>query len=199
VPTHRSANPFCHGARRDSELRQTEVLDAAVERGAEDLVAVADQSCEPNVGADRLDDLLRRPFGPRVLGDVHVDLAAAFEREHEETKNTYNTPNVTVGTVKKSIAIVPTAWVRMNVPHVWDGGRSGHAACTSPPRPCPRRGRASRVRRDPATAPQWVLTGHSHDERHDLRREWGSPDAPRLPGPEARETARGATRSRSPA
>jgi hypothetical protein len=44
-------------------------------------------------------------------------------RSSESTKNTYSTPNVTVGTVKKSIAIVPTAWVRMNVPHVWDGGR----------------------------------------------------------------------------
>jgi hypothetical protein len=72
------------GPSRDSDLRQTEVVDAAVERGAEDLVAVAYQSCKPDVGADRLDDLLRRPFGRRVLGDVHVDHSAAFEREHEE-------------------------------------------------------------------------------------------------------------------
>ena len=49
-------------------------------------------------------------------------------RSGESTKKTYNTPNVTVGTVRKSIAIVPTAWVRMNVPHVWDGGRGGRPA-----------------------------------------------------------------------
>ncbi len=106
--------------RRDSELRQTEVLDAAVERGSEDLVPVADQPRKPLIGSDGLDDLLCSPFGRRVSGDVHVEHAAPFEREHEECAST---AKVTVGTVKKSIAIVPTAWVRMNVPHVWDGGR----------------------------------------------------------------------------
>src|SRR5450432_2780648 len=43
----------------------------------------------------------------------------------ESTKNTYSTLNVTVGTVRKSIAIVPAKWVRRNVPHVVDGGRRG--------------------------------------------------------------------------
>ena len=27
--------------------------------------------------------------------------------------------------MKESTAIVPTTWVRMNVPYVWDGGRCG--------------------------------------------------------------------------
>ena len=89
LPT-RSAHPsfsepvLPRGPSRDSELRQTEVVDAAVEPHAEDLVAVADESCEPGVRADRLDDLLRRPLGRRVRGDVHVDHAPAFRREHEE-------------------------------------------------------------------------------------------------------------------
>ncbi len=63
------------GPRRDAKLRQTKVVDATVEGGAKDLVAIADQSCEPLIGADRLDDLLPCPFGCRVLGNVDVDHA----------------------------------------------------------------------------------------------------------------------------
>jgi hypothetical protein len=43
----------------------------------------------------------------------------------ESTKNTYSTLNVTVGTVRKSIAMVPARCVHRNVPHVVDGGRRG--------------------------------------------------------------------------
>jgi hypothetical protein len=46
-------------------------------------------------------------------------------RSSDSTKNTYSTWNVTVGTVRKSIAIVPARCVRRNVPHVADGGRPG--------------------------------------------------------------------------
>jgi hypothetical protein len=73
------------GSRRDSELSQPEILDASVERGAEDLVAVADQSCDLKVGADRLNDLLCRPFGRRAhvvaeLRKLTRDPATAPER-----------------------------------------------------------------------------------------------------------------------
>jgi hypothetical protein len=60
-----------------------------------------------------------------VLGNVDVDHAAPFERQHEERVQHAERH---VGTVKKSIAIVPTAWVRMKVPHVCDGGRGGRSA-----------------------------------------------------------------------
>lgn len=43
---------MARGPRRDSELRETKVVDAAVERGAEDLVAVADRSRRPNVAIE---------------------------------------------------------------------------------------------------------------------------------------------------
>jgi hypothetical protein len=58
VPTHRSANPFCHGG-PEARFGAAKVQDFAVERDAERLVAIADQSCKPTIDADRLDDLQR--------------------------------------------------------------------------------------------------------------------------------------------
>ena len=72
------------GARRRPELLQAEVLDAAIERGAEDPIAVADQAPERSVGANGFHDLLRRPLRRRVLGDVDVDHAPTLQRENEE-------------------------------------------------------------------------------------------------------------------
>src|ERR1035438_6451811 len=43
----------------------------------------------------------------------------------ESTKNTYSTSKVTVGTVRKSTAMVPARCVRRNVTQVIDGGRRG--------------------------------------------------------------------------
>jgi hypothetical protein len=47
-------------------------------------------------------------------------------RSRDRTRKTHRTPKVTVGTVRKSTAIVPTRWLRTNVPQVCDG-RPGRA------------------------------------------------------------------------
>jgi hypothetical protein len=65
-------------------LLDPEVIDARVERGPVDAVAVSDQICRQEVRADGVDDLLR---GPRSVGlRCHVDVqyTAAFERKDEE-------------------------------------------------------------------------------------------------------------------
>ncbi len=129
VPTRASDPSFREtvlpwGARRRPELLQAEVVDAPIERGAEDRVAVADQPRDSGVGAHSLDDLLRRPLGGRVRGDVHVDYAATLERRDEER---VQDANATVGTVKKSTAIAPIMWLRTNVPHVCEGGHAGRS------------------------------------------------------------------------
>src|ERR1019366_2747117 len=78
---------------------------------------------------------MRRPLGrrdvqhARAIGrrvrPAHRDLRKDVLVSSESTKNTYSTLNVTVGTVRKSIAMVPARCIRRNVPHVVDGGRRG--------------------------------------------------------------------------
>ena len=46
----------------------------------------------------------------------------------ERTKKTYSVRNITVGRVRKSIAIVVPRWLRTKVLHVCDGGRRGRRA-----------------------------------------------------------------------
>ena len=92
-------------ARRDPQLADAEVVHAGVECGAEDGIAIADQARRYDLRADGLHNLLGRPRGVRVRRHVDVRDAAALEREDEED---IEMSNVTVGTVRKSIAIVPT-------------------------------------------------------------------------------------------
>jgi hypothetical protein len=127
----------------------------------------------------RANDLLRGPLGRRVFGDVDVEQAAAFERKHEEH-------------------VQHTEGHGGHCEEV-DGNRAdGVGANECSPRWGRRLRRAHRQTRhvprhrvlahvvaelrefigDPSTAPQWVLAGHSHDERHDLWRERRSSDAP---------------------
>ena len=73
------------GARRRPELLQVEVLDAAIERGAEDRIAVADQARDRSVGANGFHDLLR----PHSAVGCSVTLTwITRRRSSERTKNT---------------------------------------------------------------------------------------------------------------
>ena len=90
---------------RDLHLRNAEVSDARIEHGTEDAVTIANEARGDDVRANRFDDLLCGPR--RVRLRRHVDVKHAPTLERERTKKTYTMPNVTVGTVGKSIAIVP--------------------------------------------------------------------------------------------
>ena len=114
-------------------------------------------------------------------------------RSSERTKNTYSTLNVTVGTVRKSIAIVPAEMDPHERPPRLRRRPTGSAEAL-------RHVLGDRVLADVVAelrelgrrsgdGSTRVLAGHPLDERDDLRRERRSSDAPRLPRPEAREAA----------
>ncbi len=66
--------------------------------------------------------LLRRPVRCGMLGDGHVDDPSTLVREMTSTKSILN---VTVGTTKRSTAMIWLTWFVRNVRHVCDSGRGG--------------------------------------------------------------------------
>ena len=68
-------------------LADAQVVHARVKRGAEDAITIADQPLRHDLRADGLHNLLRGPRGVRVRRHVHVEHAAAFERQDEEYVN----------------------------------------------------------------------------------------------------------------
>jgi hypothetical protein len=92
-------------------LADAEVFHPRVEYPAVDPVAVTDQTDEGRIEVNRLHYLLSGPRRVGMRGHIDVQDAWTLEREREEGVGTLN---VTVGTVRKSIAIVP---VRSKIEH----------------------------------------------------------------------------------
>jgi len=68
----------------DDDLLDAHVGDAALEVSAVDAVAVTEQKARCFIPGERLDDLLGRPLGGWIRGDVEVENATAIVGEDQE-------------------------------------------------------------------------------------------------------------------
>jgi len=86
---------------------------------------------KPALGIREPKALRAKPFaehavlGQKVFNRHLLPSLSRIRRTSEGTKKTYNALNVTVGTTRKSIAMVPARCIRRNGPQVVDGGRRG--------------------------------------------------------------------------
>src|SRR5262252_1822919 len=109
------------GARRNHDFPDAQRLGLTPKSFAIDLVSVSEQILRSLLQAARLEQLPRRPFRGRVLGDT------SRRRAWLSTTSTKSTRKVAVGTVKKSKAIRSLAWFFRNARHACDGGRRGRS------------------------------------------------------------------------
>src|SRR5262252_5826788 len=137
------------GARRNHDFPDAQRLGLTPKSFAIDLVSVSEQILRSLLQAARLEQLPRRPFRGRVLGDT------SRRRAWLSTTSTKSTRKVAVGTVKKSKAIRSLAWFLRNARHACDGGRRGRSMYFAPspaiplrPASAARRGSSARPRAD---------------------------------------------------
>jgi hypothetical protein len=148
-------------------LLDPEVIDARVEGGTVDAVAVSDQICRQEVRADGFHDLLRGPRGVGVRGHIDVQHAAAFDRSRERVAKE-RFPGLRGW----------AAWQPSGPRHVLrhrvlvDGTTEFR-----------------QLAGDSATTPERILARHSLDETHELGCKGRPTHGPRLPRPPPREAA----------
>src|SRR6266446_7095118 len=83
-PMSRSAKGFCHGLWRRQDLVDPHALHSLSERMSVDLIAIAEEVGRGGVVWEGVHDLLGRPGGGGMLGDVEVEDAPAIVGEHHE-------------------------------------------------------------------------------------------------------------------
>ena len=93
-------------------------LHSAPERVIVDAVAIAEQIGRGGVIREGMDDLLSRPGGGGMLGDIEVKDAPAMVGEHDQDEEDAHASG---RTVKKSIETSSRTWLVRNVRQVCDG------------------------------------------------------------------------------
>jgi len=94
-----------------------EVLDGADDFLVEVLCPVKDQIFRSRIVGKGLAQLLHHPSTGRMLSDIAVQNPPPVMRDHKEAVQ----QNVSVGTVKKSIAAIASRWLLRNAAHRFAG------------------------------------------------------------------------------
>lgn len=93
-------------------------LNPASEMITVDSVTVPYQILRQVIFRECFDDLLGCPFGRGMVSHVEMQYAATFMCQHKNTNNTFN---CSVGTVKKSMETNWPTWLLRKLFQVWDG------------------------------------------------------------------------------
>src|SRR5260370_41461237 len=113
LPTQRSATPFCHGLRnavRVGWLPRSLTAESTSAPNFASRSSSKNRCCCWQAHASRNCCTTQSALGFRVTLRCRI-----FRRSWPMTKKQYRTPNVSVGTVKKSIAAMPSRWFLRNV------------------------------------------------------------------------------------
>ena len=86
---------------RTEDLSDAHVRHAMLKHVAEDAIAITNQKTGRSIIGKRFDNLLGRPLGCRMRGDVEMHDVPVVVAHHHKANSMRN---VAVGTVKKSIA-----------------------------------------------------------------------------------------------
>src|SRR6516162_398070 len=123
-PADRTDQPFCisvlpRRARRRRTISNTDGPNSTYEYFAVCAIAVPDQVTRDLLPATSLSELVGDPF---TVGCAVTPNQRICRRPWPMISNPYSSRNEIVGTTKRSIAAIPSAWLQRNVFHPCEGG-----------------------------------------------------------------------------